>query len=297
MSEINLTDTELDAQYNNRALVPDFQNHLDEWSHKSELARKAECFLDIPYGSQPGELLDIFPGRGEQNLALAPVMVFIHGGYWRSLDKRDHSFVAPPFTSHGVCVVVVNHDLCPNVSMTEISLQLHRAVIWIHERIERYGGDPRRVTLVGHSAGGHLAALLLCTVKTNASNGSGNDWLKLAVSISGVHDLAPIARTPFLRPSLCLTKAEVESLSPCRLTPQPGRRLLPVVGGEESPEFLRQAVLIHQSWGAEVVDTPLILNGRHHFSVLKDMVSIGGALHDKLLKFLLMEPAQRSHGA
>jgi arylformamidase len=290
MLEVNLPDAELDAQYNNRALVPDFQNHLDEWSFKSALARQEKCFLDIPYGNRQGEMLDLFPARGEQKHALAPVMVFIHGGYWRSLDKRDHSFVAPPFTAQGVCVVVVNHDLCPQVSMSEIALQMHKAVTWVHEHIERYGGDPRRVTVVGHSAGGHLAALLLCTVECRAADEQGHDWLRSAVSISGLHDLAPIARTPFLRASLGLTDEEVQSLSPCRLIPQPGRRLLPVVGGAESPEFHRQALLIHHSWGATVVDAPMLLKGHNHFSVLKDLASVGGVLYNTLTGVLLTDP-------
>ena len=143
----------LDRMYNNRALVPDHAAYFSRWAESSAAARSAEpCTLDVPYGTGPGETLDIFPAAQ----ASAPVVVFIHGGYWRSLDKSDHSFVAPAFTQAGACVVVPNYALCPAVTVSDITLQMVKCVAWVWRNIHRFGGDPSRITLVGHSAGGTL---------------------------------------------------------------------------------------------------------------------------------------------
>src|SRR6185436_17236466 len=113
--------------------------------------------LDLAYGDSPGQRLDVFPAPQPD----APVLVFIHGGYWRALDKSDHSFVAPPFTAAGVCVVIPNYDLAPAVTVPQITLQVVRAVAWTWKHIARFGGDPGRITVAGHSAGGQLATMML----------------------------------------------------------------------------------------------------------------------------------------
>ena len=141
----------LDRMYNNRALVPGHPAFLAKWASDSEQARAAgPCELDVPYGDGPNETLDIFPAPHAE----APVLVFIHGGYCRSLDKRDHAFVAPPFTREGACVVIPNYALCPAVTVPQIVLQMVQALAWTWRHIAEYGGDPQRITRVGHSAGG-----------------------------------------------------------------------------------------------------------------------------------------------
>ena len=145
----------LDAQYNNRARVADHARFLERWASSSAQARaELPCQLDLRYGTQPGETLDLF---GPPTPA-APVLVFIHGGYWRALDKSDASFVAPPFVDAGAMVVVPNYDLCPTVSMETIALQLANALAWTHRHARVHGGDPSRLVVCGHSAGGHLVA-------------------------------------------------------------------------------------------------------------------------------------------
>ena len=147
-----------DGMYNNRALVPDHQDYLQRWAAESEKARAAvPCELDVAYGTGAGEKLDVFTPPHEG----APVLVFVHGGYWRTLDKKDVSFVGPAFTRHGACVVVPNYDLCPAVTIPQIVLQTARAVAWTWHHIARYGGDRRRIVVAGHSAGGQLAAMML----------------------------------------------------------------------------------------------------------------------------------------
>ncbi|AMO24423.1 alpha/beta hydrolase [Ramlibacter solisilvae] len=273
----------LDRMYNARAQVPGYPAHFKRWADDSAHALlSARCELDLNYGAGPNEQLDIFrpDGRG------APVLVFIHGGYWRSLDKRDHAFIAPAFTREGVCVVIPNYALCPAVTIPDIVLQLVRALAWTWRHIERFGGDPGRITVAGHSAGGHLAAMTLaCLWRTHDAALPAN-LVRNALSISGLLDLDPIMRTPFLQPSLNLTPAQVGRASPARLAPPARGELYAVCGGDESEEFHRQMSLIRDAWGAARVPACESLAGLNHFSVLEALGQPGHRLHQLALKLL-----------
>ena len=121
-----------DAMYNNRAMVPDFPVYFDQWLAQSQKARQElHSLLDVSYGSGPQETLDIFPSKNPN----APVVVFIHGGYWRSLDKSDHSFIAPSFVEAGACVVVPNYALCPDVTIPQIVMQMVKALAWAVDKL------------------------------------------------------------------------------------------------------------------------------------------------------------------
>jgi arylformamidase len=279
-----LSPEQLNAQYNNRALVPDFQRHFDSWVSRSELARQQPCLLDVRYGSSEGETLDIFPAK--HGAIKAPVMVFIHGGYWRSLDKSNHSFVAPAFTTEGVCVVVANYALCPQVTIPQIAMQMVKALAWVHDHIGDHGGDAANITLVGHSAGGHLAAMLLACDWVVYRRDLPGHLVTQALSISGLFDLEPIRRTPFLQDSLRLTSAQVRQTSPAYLKAPAGKMLYAVVGGAESAEFIRQNKLIAQHWGNAVVPVCEILAGRQHFSALDALVEPGHRLHELCLSLV-----------
>jgi arylformamidase len=279
-----LSPAELDAQYNNRALVPDFQRYFDSWVNRSVLARQQACVLDVTYSASAGEKLDIFPAKS--GTVKAPVMVFIHGGYWRSLDKRDHSFIAPSFTKEGVCVVVVNYDLCPAVSIPQITMQMVKAVAWVYDNIGGYGGDASNITVVGHSAGGHMAAMLLACRWAVFRRDLPTNLVRKAVSISGLFDLEPIRRTPFLKDSLRLSSADASKASPARLTAPSGNVLYAIVGGAESNEFIRQNQLIVKKWGTKVVARCENVPTKNHFSVLDDLVDNGEPLHLSVLSLL-----------
>ena len=153
----------LDAQYNLRPLVPHHAEVFERYQRDSALVVDGyEAELDVAYGPQPGERLDIFPALGTDGAA--PVVTFIHGGYWRNKDKSDYRYLAPAFIEAGVTVAMINYTLAPHASMDEIVRQNRAAVAWLVDNIADHGGDPARIHVTGHSAGGHLVAMLLAIV-------------------------------------------------------------------------------------------------------------------------------------
>lgn len=278
-----LDPTTLDQMYNVRALVPECGTMLQRWAQNSEAEREQQdCFLDVSYGAGVNESLDIFPSEAND----APVLIFIHGGYWRSLDKADHSFIAPAFTQQGACVVVPNYALCPAATLPDIVLQLVQAVAWVYHHIEQYGGDRSRITVAGHSAGGHLAAMMLCTLWPQHDPDLPVNVVKNALAISGLYELATIMHTPYLQETLHLTEAQVRRVSPAWMpAPQTGW-LAAVVGSDETAEFLRHNQLIEQAWGKQAVPICESLPGLNHFSVLETLALPGQRLHQIALEML-----------
>jgi len=219
------------------------------------------------------------------------VVVFIHGGYWRSLDKADHSFVAPALHDMGACVVVVNYALCPGtaelpVTIPDIAHQMVKAMAWTWQNIADYGGNPKNVSVAGHSAGGHLAAMLLACDWKLVDPSIPAHWIQKALSISGLYDLTPLRKTPFLQDSLKLTAKHARMASPA-LWSRPRKGVLyTVAGADESPEFLRHNRLIQQVWGARAVPVCEELAGLNHFSIVADLTKKGTRL-SALTKALL----------
>ena len=270
-----------DRMYNNRALVPDFADHFNHWKNASAQAREAlKPQVDVRYGEGPNETLDIFPAAR----ADAPVVIFIHGGYWRSLDKSDHSFVAPALRDMGACVVVVNYALCPGtseqpVTVPDIALQMAKATAWVWRHIAAHGGDRRNISVIGHSAGGHLAAMLLACDWKKLGRDLPAGLVRKALSISGLFDLDPVRKTLFVQGDLKLTPAHVRMASPAKWQRPRKGVLFTVVGGDESPEFLRHNRLIHQAWGPKTVPVCEALPGMNHFSVVTDLTRPGTRLN------------------
>lgn len=273
----------LEAQYNNRARVPDHAQVLARWAQASALVReRSVARLDVPYGDGPGELLDLFPTEAPA----APVLVFIHGGYWRALDKSDHSFVAPSFTADGALVVVVNYALCPAVTVEHIVMQLVRALAWVWRHAAAHGGDPSRITLVGHSAGAHLAAMLMSCRWKQVADDLPAQPVTGALAISGLYDLEPLRLAPFIQADLQLTPASVARLSPAFFPRPKSGKLYAAVGLEESDEFIRQNRLIRDVWGPTAVPVCETVPHSNHFTVLNSLVDPAGRLHELALRLL-----------
>jgi arylformamidase len=281
----------LDAQYNNRLRVPTFLDNVQRWKADAARVRQTQtCVLDVPYSQQglqnPACRLDIFPPSAALKFKKkAPVLVFIHGGYWRSLDKSDHSFVAPPFTASGACVVVPNYPLCPVVTMEQLVLSQVQALAWVYRNIAQHGGDASRITVIGHSAGGHLAAMMLVCQWQSVASDLPVNLVRNALTLSGLHDLAPIMASPYLQDDLRLTPAQVQRCSPAYFA-APGGELVALCGGDESDEFKRQNVLIQQVWGKRCVRICQELAGLNHFTVLEALCMPGTPAHALALKLL-----------
>ncbi len=279
----------LEKMYNNRARVPEHGDYFRRWDGTSAVARAAGGpELDVAYGDGPKETLDIFVPDG-QSRALAgkaPVLVFIHGGWWRSLDKSDHSFVAPAYTGAGACVVIPNYELCPATTIPGIALQMVKALAWVYRNIGQYGGDPTRITVAGHSAGGHLAAMMLACQWKSWARDLPADLVKNAMSISGLYDLEPIMHTAFLQESLRLTPEDARKASPA-LMPRPRHgKFYTVAGADESEEFLRQNVLIRKAWGERTVPVCEAMLGLNHFSIVDAFAQPGHRLNGFALQLL-----------
>jgi arylformamidase len=266
----------MDRMYNARAAVPECGEHFKRWADDSaEAVRTHPRELDVRYGGGANEHLDIFPAAHDG----APVLFFIHGGYWRAFDKKDHSFIAPAFTGKGACVVVPNYALCPAVTIPQIVMQMVTALAWTWRNIARHGGDPGRITVAGHSAGGHLTAMMAACLWPVFGRDLPANLVKNAMSISGLHDLEPIMHTPFLQPSLKLTPQQVRQASPARLPPPAQGTLYAVAGGAESEEFARQVRVMQQAWGPQRVPVAETMAGLNHFTVLESMLQPGQRMH------------------
>ncbi|MEY3782141.1 MAG: hypothetical protein RIS97_319 [Pseudomonadota bacterium] len=277
----------LDKLYNNRLLVPECMGILQRWTQDSAAVRQAtDCNLNVAYGQIDSQKLDIFPSATTDSSKAAPVLIFIHGGYWRSLDKADQSFLAPAFTQQGSCVVIPNYSLCPAVTVSDIVLQLVNAVAWVYKNIEKFGGDPERITLAGHSAGGHLVAMLLSCLWQKFDTTLPNDVVKNALSISGLFELETPMHSPYLQDSLHLTPAEVKRISPAWMPAPASGKLYSVVGGDESPEFLRHNQLIQDAWGKQAVPVSEQLPSLNHFTVLEALCQPTHRLHQLACELL-----------
>ncbi|MEJ6007495.1 alpha/beta hydrolase [Paucibacter sp. AS339] len=271
-----------DAQYNNRLRVSNSAELLDRWARASQLVReKMFCKLNLAYGEGPMERLDLFP----TDVPKAPILVFLHGGYWRALDKSDCSFLASAFSDEGAMVIVPNYSLCPEVGIDRIAMQLVQALAWVWRNAADHGGDPNRIVLAGHSAGGHLATMLNCCDWKSVAPDLPHHLVKGVLSISGVHDLAPMRQTPFLQADLKLDAEAVKRLSPVNF-PAPDAPVYAIVGGDESDEFKRQTQLLRQAWGQRAVPVCEEVPGFNHFDVLHDLADPEGRSHRLARKLL-----------
>lgn len=273
----------LDALFNNRARWPDFAAIVTGWQRSGEAAlARPGWHADLAYGPGPKQTLDLLvpPRKGA---ARAPLFVFIHGGYWQSLDKSDVRGLAPAFAARGIAFATLNYALCPDVSVEAIVRQIRDAFAFLWREAPRLGCDPARIFVGGHSAGGHLAAML-CTMDGLPARPAG------CYSVSGVYDLAPLARS-YQQPVLRLTAREVSRYSPLTLRPQPGTRLWVTVGGDELGAFIgQQADLVHAWRRAGAAVTVVPAPGHSHFSIVNTVADASHPVGKAALAMILGKP-------
>ena len=260
-----MADIDYEAEYNNRARVPEHPEIFARWTRDAELFRaealkSGRAELGLSYGDTPRQYFDLFlPAAGEA----APLAIFIHGGWWRSLDPSFYSHVARGPNARGIAVAVVGYDLCPNVGIAEIIVQMQRAcaLLW-----QRFG---RHMSVYGHSAGGHLAAALVATDWASLYPKLPTDLIPSGYSISGVFDLTPLVGIS-VNQDLRLDAATARDVSPVFWPVQSGRIFDAVVGGLESNEFKRQSRMIAQTWQQTGAQTRYQeIAGTNHFTVIE----------------------------
>jgi acetyl esterase/lipase len=256
----------LDAAYNNTEHVGQARRdqYVAGWAARSDAFRAThKGRLDLPYGAAPRRRLDLFPcGR-----AGAPTVVYIHGGYWQANDKEPYAFLGEALLPAGWNLALVEYTLAPAARLDAIVAEVRAAVAWVIEHAAEHGGDPRRVYVSGHSAGGHLTAMAMADGRVAGG-----------VAISGLFDLEPI-RLCYLNDKLRLDEAEARRNSPILHLPAHAAPLVVTVGLGELPELVRQSAEYAEAWRRRGLPGRYLPLPRHeHFAILEELARPDGAI-------------------
>ncbi len=250
-------------QYNARAGIPDHPQVFERWQRDSALVRRTHAgLLDIPVGDAAKERLDFYPAHRPG----APLLVFIHGGWWRSLDKSDFTFIVPGYRRAGFNVALTNYTLAPEASIDEIVLQQLRALSWLYQNAEGLEFDRQRIVVAGHSAGAHLAAMMMAAHWPVWNPALPTDLVKGGVLMSGLFDLDPVVHADFVNVDLKLDPASALKLSPGHMPQSHPAPFLTSVGDLESEEFKRQTALISSQW-KDAHRGEVMLDGVNHLTI------------------------------
>jgi arylformamidase len=269
----------LEREYSPRAQIPEFANFFVRWKQAAlETRESLPARLDLAYGTAAAETLDFFPA----SKPAAPLLIFIHGGYWRVLDKADFSWIAPPYVAAGISVAVLNYGLVPKTHMPEIVSQVRRACAWTYSNAASLEIDRSRIFCSGHSAGGHLTGMMLATDWPALSATLPKCLLAGALTVSGVFDLTPLTHAEFLRKDLGLDEAAARAISPAFLPLHNDAPLWRAVGELESGEFHRQSEMIAAHWPSAAQDRLMDVPGCNHLSVCDAMAIPGNVLFETL---------------
>lgn len=267
--------SDLEAEYNNRARVPDHPAIIADWRTAAEAFRASHLHaeLDLAFGPTSRQKIDIFWPASMRN---APLALFIHGGYWQALDHFHFSHLAKAANENGVAFALCGYDLCPQVAFADILDQVRAAALFLWRRLNR------RIVVTGHSAGGHLVACLLATNWSKIASDMPEDFVPAGLSISGLFDLTPLLATSVNR-ALRLGEEEARRYSPI-YWPLSGRPVLDVwVGERESTEFLRQSRAVARAWEKRGAETAYReIGGANHFTVLDPLNDSGSEISQRL---------------
>ena len=271
-----MAEIDYEAEYNNRRRVPEHTDIMARWAEQSARVRSAlHGELDLPYGSGPRHQFDLFRPSGDS--ADAPLVVYIHGGYWQRGDRADYSFAAEALVGKGAAVALPSYTLCPEATIAQITDEMRQFLVALWRRTNR------RPVVVGHSAGGHLAAALMAT--DWSKHGAPADLVRAAYAISGVFELEPLIPTS-LNEALRLTPESAREASPILWQPPPpDRTFVAAVGGAESPEFLRQSLDITARWSAAGVKAEcVVVPNANHFTVVDELTLPESAMVQRVLQ-------------
>jgi arylformamidase len=282
MSEIlfrGLDQTELDREYSPSATVPSMDPFIARWRMAGERARRNLRNDSARYGAHADEILDAFPAKRPNS----PVHVFLHGGYWRALSKDEASFYAEHIVVAGAAFVAVNYSLAPHVSLDTIVDQCRRALVWVHRNTQALNGDPQRIHVAGHSAGGHLAGMLAVSDWAQAF-GLQPDLIRGACVVSGLYDMEPV-RLSHVNGWLRLDREAAYRNSPIRQIPALGCSMIVAWADGETREFIRQSREFGQAWSDSGFDCRLIEEAnQNHFSVIELMGDLSSQLGRAVLE-------------
>lgn len=268
----------LDRQYNNRARVADFAALHRRWAETSAaMYARLGSPETISYGRDLRQCFDVWHGQGPGDGGAAkPCLAFIHGGYWQALNREDCALVVEPFVRRGITVAMIEYRLCPAVRMTDIVGDIDAAMAELFKLAPKLHIDPSRVVVGGHSAGGHLAAMLL-TRSAAATAG--------VISISGLYDLEPI-RLSFLNAALKMDADEARRLSPVLLRPARGVPLVLTLGADEPAEYQRQQTEFAAAWRKHGVTPRIVAVRGNHFDAMEALADEGQPLFAATLDLL-----------
>lgn len=250
-------------QYNARAKIPDHPQIFTRWQKESALVRRTQAgLLDLRFGNADKERLDFYPAYRTGQ----PLLVFIHGGWWRSLDKSDFTFVVPAYRRAGFNVALTNYTLAPEATIDEITMQQVHAMAWLYRNAEHLEFDRNRIVVAGHSAGGHLASMMMAAHWPAVDAGLPPDLVKGGVLMSGLYDLDPVCHADFVNVDLKLDAERALKLSPARMPHANPAPFITAVGDLESDEFKRQTALIASEWKAGF-QKEIPLSGFNHLTI------------------------------
>lgn len=271
----------LDQQYNAQATVGDIMPFVDMYAAGSEAARVRLPFEEaLSFGASPEETLDLFPaGDG------APLLVFIHGGYWRALSKNESSFMAPCMARHGIATAAVNYTLRPHATLDEIVAEVRRALTWLYHHSATFGCDPERIFVAGSSAGGHLAGMLVSRGWHEAF-GVPETIVKGGVLLSGLYDLDPVQRC-YANDWVGLDETSARRNSPLIHLPAEGCPLVLSYGGSETDEFKRQSDDYAAAWRSAGFEADCFeISQRNHFDIPLELADPTSLLTGKILELI-----------
>lgn len=260
-----------EVEYDNRARVPEHPEIFARWQHEAAAYRASahNVKLGISYGPSLRRTIDTFPAKDDDH---APLAVFIHGGWWRSLEPSMFSQLAAGPNARGITVAVVGYDLCPHVSIADIIEQIRTACLFLWRKRRQ------RIVIYGHSAGGHLAACMVAQDWKAFASDAPADLVPAAYAISGVFDLLPLVHVS-QNQDLRLDEAEARRISPLHWNVPAGRSLDAVVGALESSEFLRQSKSIVEAWRrAQALTRYEEIAGANHFTVIDPLSDPNSAM-------------------